>query len=153
MPLTPPVDHVRDREAEAKDRQSEIDNHGPLAQREGAGGEAQAAGDAGDDAEAEWEHDGQDHEGDGDLPEQGVVQVPGEDLDGVHAEVRGDEGDGHVDGDEEADDAGDLVLLEFFEGFGLVGGVSWRARGSGRCLTCCWHSPRCTVTRLRDSMR
>ena len=39
------------------------------------------------------------------------MEVSGQDLDGVHAEVRGHEGDGHVDGDEEADDSGDLVLL------------------------------------------
>lgn len=105
------MDNVRGGEAEAEEGHAEIDEHGPLAQRECAGRDAQGTGDARDDAQAEREHDGHDHEGDGDLPEERVVQVPGQDLDGVHAEIRGHEGDGHVDGDEEADDPGDLVLL------------------------------------------
>ena len=98
-------------EAEAEDGQAEVDNHGPLAQGECPGGEAQGASDAGDDAEAEREHDGQYHEGDSDFPEEGVVEVSGQDLDGVHAEVGGYEGDWHVNGNEKADDSGDLVLL------------------------------------------
>lgn len=66
---TPPVDNVRGGDAEAKKRQTKIDDHRPLAQRERASGEAQGASDAGDDAQTEREHDGQDHEGNGDLPE------------------------------------------------------------------------------------
>ena len=44
------MDNVRGREAEAEEGQAEIDNHGPLAQGECTGREAQGTGDAGDDA-------------------------------------------------------------------------------------------------------
>ena len=71
------MDHVRGREAETEESQAQIDNHGPLAQRECASRETQGASDAGDDAETERKHDGQHHEGNGDLPEQRIVDVSG----------------------------------------------------------------------------
>ena len=67
---TPPVDDMRGREAQAEESQTKIDDHGPLAQRECASGEAQGTSDAGDDAETERKHDGQDHERNRDLPKQ-----------------------------------------------------------------------------------
>ena len=39
------------------------------------------------------------------------MEVSREDLDGIHAKVRGHESDGHVDSDEETYDSSDLVLL------------------------------------------
>ena len=84
---TPPVDNVGGQDGQAEENQAKINQHGPLAQGEGAGREAQSPSDAGDDAETEREHDADDHEGDGNLPEQRVVEVSGQDLDGVHAKV------------------------------------------------------------------
>ena len=130
---------VGDDDGEAESDDAEVDDHGPLAEREGARGQRHAARDAGDDGQAEGQHDGEHHERDGDLPEGGVVEVAVEDLDRVHAEVGGHERDRHVDGDEEAHDAGDLALFEFFERFGLDGSVSCGIHppGGGVCRTCC----------------
>ena len=55
------MNNMRCREAQAEESQAQVDNHGPLAQRECASGKAQGTGDTGDDAETEREHDGQDH--------------------------------------------------------------------------------------------
>lgn len=134
---TPPVDNMRGREAKAEEGQTKIDDHGPLAQRECASREAQGTSDTGDDAETERKHDGQDHEGNGDLPEQRIMEVSGEDLDSIHAKVRGHESDWHVNSDEETYYSSDLVLLQFFQGFSLVSCVSLMTERIRKCFTCC----------------